>query len=130
VRLRSTAKSASGEDPSLDRGAVTAELALTLPAIGLVLAIILGGIGLTIDRGRLAQAAADGQRVHSYGGNFADVNNYVNRVLRSTDASVEVFEGAGEHVSCVTVTRPGFSWVGSLFANARQATSCGLVVPR
>jgi len=90
-----------------DRGAVTAELALTLPAIGLVLAIVLGGIGLTIDRGRLAQAAADGQRVHSYGGSSVDVTDYVHRVLGSADASVAISAGPGEHVSCVTVTRPG-----------------------
>ena len=113
-----------------DRGAITAELALTLPAIGLVLAIVLGAISVTIDRGRLAQAAADGQRVHSYGGTSADVTDHVHRVLRNTDSHVTITDGAGANVSCVTVERPGSSWLGPLFANARQATSCGLVVPR
>ena len=113
-----------------DHGAITAELALALPAIGLVLAVVVGGIGLTIDRGRLAQAAADGQRVHSYGGNVAEVADYVHRVLGNGDASVTITEGSGEHVSCVTVVRPGLPWLGGLFAEAREATSCGLVVPR
>jgi hypothetical protein len=130
VHSRSTAKPTGVVRAQPDRGAVTAELALTVPAIGLALAIVLGGIGLTIDRGRLAQAAADGQRVHSYGGSPADVTDYVHRVLRTSEASVTITDGQGEHVSCVTVVRPGFSWVGELFAIAREATSCGLVVPR
>jgi hypothetical protein len=130
VLLRLTAKSSRGEDDTVDRGAVTAELALTLPAVGLVLAFVLGAIGLTIDRGRLAQAAADGQRVHSYGGTAADVTDYVHRVLRTSEASIIISEGEADHVSCVTVTRPGFSWLGGFFAEAREATSCGLVVPR
>lgn len=109
---------------------MTAELALILPTIGLVLAIVLGGIGLTIDRGRLAHAAADGQRVHSYGGTHADVTDYVHRVLHTTDARVIITEGAGDNVSCVTVGRPGVSWLGGLFAEASEATSCGVVVPR
>ena len=124
------ARSCSDNYSRADRGAVTAEVALTLPAIGLVLAIVLGGIGLTIDRGRLAQAAADGQRVHSYGGSTAEVAGYVQRVLGTGNATVAITEGSGEHVSCVTVVRPGFSWLGGLFAEAREATSCGLVVPR
>ena len=116
--------------PHSDRGAITAELALTLPAIGLALAIVLGGISLTIDRGRLTQAAADGQRVHSFGASTGEVTDYVHRVLGGSDALVVISPGEREHLSCVTVTRPGSSWVGSLFANARKATSCGLVVPR
>lgn len=130
MRSRSAVSALGGRHLASDRGAVTAELALTLPAVGLVLAIVLGGIGLGIDRGRLAQAAADGQRVHSYGASSSDVTDYVHRVLRTSDAAVVISEGTGDHVSCVTVTRPGFSWVASLFANAREATSCGLVVPR
>lgn len=113
-----------------DRGAVTAELALTLPAIGLVLAIVLGGAGLTIDRGRLAQAAADGQRVHSFGGTALEVTDYVHGVLRTTEARVTISDGEGDNLSCVTVVRPGFSWLLGLFAEPREATSCGLVVPR
>lgn len=124
------ARSRGVDDSRLDRGAVTAEVAITLPAIGLVLAIVLVGIGLTIDRGRLAQVAADAQRIHSYGGSKAEVADYVHRVLGAGDATVTITEGSGEHVSCVTVMRPGFSWLGGLFAEAREATSCGLVVPR
>jgi hypothetical protein len=130
VHSRLAARSRGVDGSPLGRGAVTAELALTLPAIGLVLAIVLGGIGLAIDRGRLAQAAADGQRVHSYGGTPAEVTGYVHRVLGTGDATVAISEGPGEHVSCVTVMRPGFSWLEGLVAEAREATSCGLVVPR
>ena len=130
MRSRLAARSPGVDGSRADRGAVTAEVALTLPAIGLVLAIVLGGIGLTIDRGRLAQAAADGQRVHSYGGSMAEVADYVDRVLGAGDVTVTITEGSGEHVSCVTVVRPGFFWLGGLFAEAREATSCGLVVPR
>lgn len=130
MRSRLAARSRGVDVSRADRGAVTAEVALTLPAIGLVLAIVLVGMGLTIDRGRLAQAAADGQRVHSYGGSSGEVADYVHRVLGASDATVTITEGLGEHVSCVTVMRPGFFSLGGLFAEAREATSCGLVVPR
>lgn len=100
-----------------------------MPAVGFALAVVLGGVGLTIDQGRLAQAAADGQRVHSFGGTTSDVSDHVHRILGSTDAVVSVDLDRGQHVSCVTVTRPGFSWIGSLVASSREATSCGLAVP-
>jgi hypothetical protein len=103
---------------------------MTLPAVGLALAIVLGGISLTIDHGRLTHAAADGQRVLSFGGTPAEVTDYVHRALRSTDPTVTISGGGGEHVGCVTVTRPGSPWLGSVLAVAREATSCGLVVPR
>jgi hypothetical protein len=112
------------------RGAITAEWALTLPAVGLTLAIVLGGISLTIDHGRLTHAAADGQRVLSYGGTPTEVADYVHRVLRSTAPTVTISTGGGEHVGCVTVRRPESSWLGGLLAVDREATSCGLVVPR
>jgi hypothetical protein len=112
------------------RGAITAEWALTLPATGLALAIVLGGISLAIDHGRLTHAAAHGQRVLSYGGTPTEVTDYVHRVLASPDATVTMSQGEGEYVGCVTITRPESLWVGRLLAVTREATSCGLVVPR
>jgi hypothetical protein len=54
----------------------------------------------------------------------------VHGVLNTTDATVNVSEGFAPFTSCVTVVRPGGQWVGSLLALPREATSCGLVVPR
>lgn len=123
-------QSIRGLQPQSDRGAIVAEWVVTLPAIGVALAVVLGGISLTVDRGRLHHAAADAQRIHSYGGSLAEMTSHVHSVLRSQDPSVNVSEGPANHTSCVTVTRPGTSWVGSLVALPREATSCGLVVPR
>jgi anaerobic selenocysteine-containing dehydrogenase len=113
-----------------NRGAIVAEWVITLPAIGVALAVIVGGISLTVDRGRLHHAAADAQRIHSYGGSQAEMTTHVQSVLQSSDASVSVGEGPAPHTSCVTVARPIASWVGDLLALPREATSCGLVVPR
>lgn len=130
VRVPSGSGAGRGQSRGGERGAVTAEWALTLPAVGLALAVVLGGISLTIDRGRLSQAAADGQRVLSYGGSVPQVTEHVHRVLNFPDATVTVSDGPGAHLSCVRVTRPGSHWLGWLLAVEREATSCGLVVPR
>jgi hypothetical protein len=114
----------------LSRGAITAEWAITMPAVGLVLAIVLGGIGMSIDRGRLHQAAADGQRVLSYGGTPADVTAYVYRTLRSTNAIITIGAGPGEGLGCVTVKRENTQWLAGLLTIDRESTSCGLVIPR
>lgn len=123
-------QSRRGLEPHSDRGAIVAEWVITLPAIGVALAVIVGGISLTVDRGRLHHAAADAQRIYSYGGSLAEMTSHVHSVLRSSDASVSVGEGPALHTSCVTVVRPSASWVGDLVALPREATSCGLVVPR
>jgi hypothetical protein len=119
---------------------MTAEWVVTLPAVGLALAVVIGGISLAIDRGRLTHAAADGQRVLSYGGSPSDVTDYVHRVLGATDPIITIGggegegesegESRGEYVRCVTVSRPESPWLGRLLAVSREATSCGLVVPR
>lgn len=116
--------------PPRERGAIAAEWVITLPAVGVALAVIVGGISLTVDRGRLHQAAADAQRIHSYGGQLPEMTSHVHQVLGSMDVVVRVLDGPAAHTSCVTVSRPGSPWVADLMAMPREATSCGLVVPR
>jgi hypothetical protein len=115
---------------SLARGAVTAEWVLTLPSVGLALALALGGISLGVERGRLHQAASDGQRLLSYGASRPDISWHVQSVLRSPAVEVTIVDGPAEHTGCVRVRKTDASWVTTLLPVDREAHSCGLVVPR
>jgi hypothetical protein len=115
---------------SLTSGAVTAEWALTLPSVGLALALALGGISLGVERGRLHQAASDGQRLLSYGASTADISAHVQSVLRSSAVEVTVLDGPAEHTGCVRVQKTDASWITTLLPVDRDAHSCGLIVPR
>lgn len=111
-------------------GAITAEWAITLPAVGVTLALVLGAIGVSVDHARLHQAAADGQRLLSFGATSEQITSHVGTILRGAGARVVVSNGPEPHLQCVTVHRPNQGFVASLMALPREATSCGLVVPR
>ena len=114
----------------LTSGAVTAEWALTLPSVGIALALVLGGISLGVERGRLHQAASDGARLLSYGASPAEISGHVQGVLRSSAVDVTIDDGPVEHTGCVRVQKTDANWVTTLLAVEREAHSCGLVVPR
>ncbi len=111
-------------------GAVSAEWALTLPAVMVALAVVLGGIGVGIDRGRLLQAAADGQRVLAYGGSVDEATSHIHQLLSSADPIITVEDGPAPHITCVRVTRPQHRVWSSVVGSDRTAVSCGLQVPR
>lgn len=52
---------------SAERGSVTAELALALPSVALVIAMTLGGFSLQIERMKLVDLAASGARALARG---------------------------------------------------------------
>lgn len=54
-------------EPANDRGSVTAEFALVLPAVTLVLAIAIGGLGLQVERIGLVGSAAMAARAVARG---------------------------------------------------------------
>ena len=60
-----------------ERGAVTAELAVTLPAVVLVLAACLGGLGLAAGHVRAQDAAADAARLLARGESTATATEHV-----------------------------------------------------
>lgn len=63
----------------VDRGAVTAEVAVALPAVVLVLAASLGGLGLATAHLRAQDAAADAARLLGRGETAAVAQRHVER---------------------------------------------------
>ncbi len=62
-----------------ERGAVTAEVAVTLPAVVLVLAACLGGLGLAAGHLRAQDAAADAARLLGRGESTGAAQQHVSR---------------------------------------------------
>jgi hypothetical protein len=113
-----------------ERGAITAEWALTLPAVVLTLGVVLGGIGVGVDHIRLLHAATEGQQVMSHGGSLPDATAHIHQLLGVADGEVTVTEGPVDHTLCVRVTRQRQQWWARVVGSDRTAQSCGLVVTR
>ena len=86
----------------VEQGAVTAELAVALPSLVLVLAVALGAVGLGVAQVRCVDAARLGARLLARGEPTADALHEVARAA-PTGARVSVVEGDGR----VTVTVTG-----------------------
>ncbi len=84
----------AGCDRRSQRGAVTAEVAVALPALVVLLALVLGTAHLGTVQLRLEEAARAGAREAMRGEGDASVRGTVER-LAGQDASVEVTSGAG-----------------------------------
>ncbi len=101
------------------RGMVTAEFAVVLPAVVLVLALSLGAIGLALDQIRCVDAARVGARAASRGDNPAAVIVVAGRAA-PTDAVVSI-GASGDLVSVSVVSRPRVA--GSLLPAWLRASS-------
>lgn len=77
-----------GFGTTLDRGAVTAELAVALPAVVLVLAACLGGLGLGLAQLRAQDAAADAARLLGRGETIASATAIVSRSASGASLSM------------------------------------------
>ena len=102
-----------------DRGSVTAEFAVALPAIALVLAACLASVVLVAQQVRLTDAAADAARALGRGESAAEAGAIADRV--SGGSSLSVTED-GTFV-CVTLSAPGR---GILAAIELRAGSCAV----
>jgi Flp pilus assembly protein TadG len=98
---------------------VTAEFAVALPAIALVLAACLASVQLVGPHGRLTDAAADAARALGRGESAAEAGAIADRV--SGGAALAVAED-GQFV-CVTLRAPGR---GILAPIELQAESCAV----
>ena len=107
-------RSADGE-----RGSVTAEFAVALPAIAVVLAACLGSVQLAAQQVRLTDAAADAARALGRGESAAEAAAIADRV--SGGAALQVSHD--EPFVCVTLSASG---VGVLAAVRLQAESCAV----
>ena len=90
--------------PPMERGMVTAEFAVVLPAVILVLALSLGALGLAWDQIRCVDAARAGARAGSRGDSAAAVI-MVARGAAPSDAVVSVGT-SGDLVRVSVVSRP------------------------
>jgi len=102
-----------------DRGSVTAEFAVALPAIALVLAACLGSVQLVAQQVRLTDAAADAARALGRGETSSVAHSIADRVAGTADMAV----AEDETFVCVTLGANG----GGLLAAVRlSAESCAV----
>ena len=106
-----------------DRGSVTAEFAVALPAIALVLAACLGSVHLVAQQVRLTDAAADAARALGRGETSAVAESIAMRV--SGGARMAVAEDS--MFVCVTLSANG---AGVLSSVGLEAESCAVTAGR
>jgi len=89
-----------------DKGSITAELAMALPAVSLVIAITLGAFSLQIERMKLVDFAATAARATARGESQETILKLLAEMapLQSADELQVVFE-ARENISCVILSR-------------------------
>ena len=75
-----------------EEGSVTAEFALALPSIALVIAVTLSGFGLEIERMKLVGVAASAARALGRGETQQEVESLVGQSAPEAKLSVEVLE--------------------------------------
>jgi Flp pilus assembly protein TadG len=90
----------AGGDRAPDRGAVTAELAVGLPVVVLVLAVCLGGLGIATAQLRAHDAAADAARLLGRGEPLARAEALVARTAPGGRLAV----ASPDDLVCATVT--------------------------
>lgn len=74
---------------SAERGSVTAELALALPSVALVIAVTIGGFSLQIERMKLVDLAASGARALARGEEQAAVEAMLKAVRPDSRSVIE-----------------------------------------
>ncbi|WP_225755040.1 TadE family type IV pilus minor pilin [Actinotalea sp. Marseille-Q4924] len=112
-----------GPHPSdSERGAVTAELALALPAVVLVLAVVLATVAAGAAQLRCADAARAGARAAAIGEDHAEVRAVARRVAGDR-AVVEVGQEAEWVTVVVSTTVPGAWFTGGRLTVRGSATA-------
>ncbi|MCU1565377.1 MAG: TadE family protein [Pseudarthrobacter sp.] len=110
-----------------ERGAVTAEFAVTLPAVLLLLAMLLSGAAAGVTQLRLEEGARAGARALARGDDSAAVERIV-RTLSGTSASAAV-AADGEWLSITVTDRVGgplgssIPWTLTARASTRSETA-------
>jgi len=110
--------------PRGQSGMVTAEFAVVLPAIVLVLGLSLGALGLALDQVRCVDAARAGARAASRGDSDGAVMLVVGRAAPS--AAAVSLSSSGDLVQVSVVSRPRVA--GSLLPGWLRASSTASAV--
>ncbi|AOT02410.1 pilus assembly protein TadE [Arthrobacter sp. U41] len=116
-----------GVRPETSRGAVTAEFAVALPAVLLLLALLLAGSAAGVTQLRLEEAARAGARALARGEDAGAVDGIIRRLAGDSAASAVASEGEWLTVT-VSARVPGavgslLPWTLSARAWARGETS-------
>lgn len=89
-----------GSEPSADRGSATAEVAIALPVVVLVLAVCLGGVNAALIRAQAQDAAAVAARMIARGDGESAARAHVGRVLPSGRFALQ----SADDLRCVRVS--------------------------
>ena len=108
-----------------DRGSTTAEWALALPAVVLVLTAVLASVGVVVAQARVDNAAAESARLASLGQPSPSVTAHA-RVLLDSLADVGVMRTHRGSSVCVTVTARHDPQPFPLGAVELQSQACAL----
>jgi hypothetical protein len=120
--------------PGKAHGAVTAEFAVALPAVLLLLAMLLAGVAAGVTQLRLEEAARAGARALARGENAAAVEGIV-RTLAGASAATAV-AADGEWLSVTVADKAGgpwgstVPWTLSAKASTRSESASALQGPR
>jgi len=91
---------------SSDKGSVTAELALAMPAVSLVIAITLGAFALQIERMKLVGVAAMAARAIARGETQENVRTLVLEMSSTTDLQqINLEIETRENAVCINLSR-------------------------
>ena len=101
-----------------ERGSITAEFAIALPAVVMVLACCLSGLQVAGQQLRLQDAAAAAARAAARGGDTA--------VAARLAPGASVSRYSEGDLVCVRLSAPSSALVGTLMALTLNATSCAL----
>ena len=91
----------SSREPSGDAGTITAELAIALPSVALVIGVTLSGFGLQVERMKYVSVAASASRALGRGETQAEVQALVFEAAPEAKVEVEFLEN---HI-CAKVSR-------------------------
>lgn len=116
------------------RGAVTAEFAVALPSVILLLALLLAGSAAGVTQLRVEEAARGGARALARGAAAGDIGVIVRRLAGETAGSAVAVDGGWVRVT-VSGRVPGavgslIPWTLSASAWARSEVAAGAGLPR
>ena len=106
-----------------EAGMATAELAVAIPALVLVVAVFLGALGLGIDEIRCLDGAAAGARLAARGEPTAAVVAEASRLAPPGAAVSVVLSGERVTVSVRAAVPPVLRWIRTLAAPRASATA-------
>lgn len=109
------------------QGSITAEWALALPAVMVVLALVLGGIRLGLTQSRLDHVAADAVRMASLGASDSEVRYFITTQW-PTQPVITILRDHSLHRVCVDLSSHGVT-LTQVELIELESRMCALLLP-